>query len=107
MRKILIGAVLALTATVSNAETIATMPNEAGGKIVLTDDICKYNGQVFDKLNRAYNYGASGATGEGCWGIEDETVMVYWIDTNRKSRYPLMNFTINPNYSKKKNNRSM
>ena len=107
MKKILIGAVLALTATVCNAETIATMPNEAGGKIVLTDEICKYNGQVFDKLNRAYNYGASGSTGEGCWGVEDETVMVYWVDTNRKSRYPLVNFTINPNYSKKKNNRSM
>jgi hypothetical protein len=107
MKKILIGAVLALTATVCNSETIATMPNEAGGKIVLTDEICKYNGQVFDKLNRAYNYGASGSTGEGCWGVEDETVMVYWVDTNRKSRYPLVNFTINPNYSKKKNNRSM
>jgi hypothetical protein len=108
MKKILIGVVLALTATVSNAETVATQPNQAGGKIVLTDQICKYDGQVFDKLNRAYNYGSAGYTSEGCWGIEDETVIVYWIDTNQKMRYPVSAFTMNSNYSKnKRNNRSM
>jgi hypothetical protein len=105
MKKMLVSLGLLLSvATNAEAETLATMPNEAGGKIVLTDEICKHDGRVFDKLNRAYNYGVSGATGEGCWGVEDETVMVYWIDTNRKSRYPLVNFNINPNYSKKKGN---
>lgn len=105
MKKLLfaLGATLALSA---NAETLATMPNEAGGKIVLTDEPCKHNGKVFEKINRAYNYGASGTTGEGCWAVEDETVIVYWIDTDRKSRYPLVNFTLNQNYSKKKS-RSM
>jgi hypothetical protein len=84
------------------AETIATQPNQAGGKIVLTDQQCKYDGQVFDKLNRAYNYGSAGYTSEGCWGVEDETVIVYWIDTNQKMRYPITAFTMNSNYSKKK-----
>ena len=108
MKKLLIGAVLALTATLANAETVATQPNQAGGKIVLTDQICKYDNQVFDKLNRAYNYGSAGYTSEGCWAIEDETVIVYWIDTNQKMRYPVSAFTMNSNYSKsKRNNRSM
>jgi hypothetical protein len=85
------------------AETVATQPNQAGGKIVLTDQECKYNGQVFDKLNRAYNYGSAGYTSEGCWGVEDETVIIYWIDTNSKMRYPILNFTISPKNNKNKN----
>jgi hypothetical protein len=86
------------------AETVATQPNQAGGKIVLTDEQCKHDGRVFDKLNRAYNYGSAGYTSEGCWGVEDETVIVYWIDTNQKMRYPITAFTMNSNYSKKKGN---
>ena len=37
------------------AETVATQPNQAGGKIVLTDDPCKHNGRTFENLTRAYN----------------------------------------------------
>ena len=106
MRKLIIGALLALTTTLANAETVATQPNQAGGKIVLTDDACVHKGKTYDKLNRAYNYGSAGHTGEGCWGVEDETVIVYWIDTDKKMRYPATAFTMNPNYSKSKNNRS-
>jgi hypothetical protein len=95
--------------TVARAETVATQPNQAGGKIVLTDDPCIHKGKNYDKLNRAYNYGTAGYTSEGCWGIEDETVIVYWIDTDQKMRYPITAFTINPNHSRNKtrNNRSM
>ena len=89
--------------TNANAETFATQPNNAGGKIVLTDETCKYGGQVYDKLSRAYNYGTAGYTSEGCWGLEDETIIVYWIDTNSKMRYPAANFTMNPNWKSKKN----
>lgn len=95
---------LLLCAGVAQADTFATLPNESGGKIVLTDEICKdSNGKVYDKLNRAYNYGASGNTGEGCWAIEDETILVYWLDTNRKMRYPAGNFTLAPKYKKSNN----
>jgi hypothetical protein len=86
------------------AETVATQPNQAGGKIVLTDEICKHNGKTYDNLNRAYNYGSAGYTSEGCWVVEDETVIVYWIDTDKKMRYPVSAFTMNANYSKKKGN---
>jgi hypothetical protein len=92
-------------ATAVKAETVATQPNQAGGKIVLTDDACKHEGRVFDKLNRAYNYGSAGYTSEGCWGVEDETVIVYWIDTNQKMRYPVTAFTMNPNYKSKSSNK--
>jgi hypothetical protein len=94
--------------TVARAETVATQPNQAGGKIVLTDGACIHKGKNYDALNRAYNYGSVGYTSEGCWGIEGETVIVYWIDTDQKMRYPITAFTMNPNYkSKSRNNRSM
>jgi len=103
MKKTLALLLLWLTSHVS-AETIATLNNKAGGKIVLTDDPCIHKGKNYDKLNRAYNYGSAGYTSEGCWGVEDETVIVYWIDTDQKMRYPVTAFTMNSNYSKKSNN---
>ena len=86
------------------AATVATQPNQAGGKIVLTDEACFYKGKNYDNLNRAYNYGSAGYTSEGCWGMEDETVIVYWIDTDQKMRYPATAFTMSPKYSNKKGN---
>lgn len=103
MKKLALLVLLSVSIAV-RAEVIATQPNQAGGKIVLTDEVCKYNGEVFDKINRAYNYGSAGYTSEGCWSIEDETVIVYWIDTRQKMRYPITAFTMNSNYSKRKKN---
>jgi hypothetical protein len=82
--------------TLAFAGAIATMPNRAGGKIVLTDEPCKHNGKVYEKLNRAYNYGTQGYTTEGCFGVEDETVVIVWLDNSSepKMRYPAENFTI-------------
>jgi hypothetical protein len=93
----------AYTAAVKS-ETIATQPNQAGGKIVLTDQICKHNGKTYDNLKRAYNYGSAGYTSEGCWVVEDDTVIVYWIDTDQKMRYPISAFTMNSNYKKGNSN---
>jgi hypothetical protein len=79
---------------------------EAGGKIVLTDRPCIYKGVTHDKLNFVYNYGTSGGSSEGCWGIEGEVVAVIWFDSEGTMRYPLTNFVINPNYKGKNRNRS-
>lgn len=99
MKRILFG--LLLLSSIARADTFATLPNESGGKIVLTDEACKdNNGRVYEKLRRAYNYGASGTTGEGCWTLEDETILVYWLDSDRKMRYPAGNFTLAPKYKK-------
>ena len=80
----------------ASAASIATMPNEGGGKIVLTDDICKVDGKVYNKLNRAYNYTTSGHSSEGCFYVEDETVVVIWNTSVgvRTMRYPAENFTL-------------
>jgi hypothetical protein len=82
----------------ASAETFATQPNNAGGKIVLTDEICKYEGKVYESLHRAYHYSSSGYNGEGCWFMEDETVVVSWIESRQKMRYPIENFTLSPKY---------
>ena len=101
MKKTLVSLLLLLSAAAVNAEMIATLPNEAGGKIVITDQPCKHEGRTWDKLNRAYNYGSSGNSSEGCWAIEDEVVTIVWIDSLKTMRYPLANWTLNKNYSKK------
>jgi hypothetical protein len=101
MKKILIGAVLALTTTLASAETIATLINKAGGKIVLTDRPCVYKGTTHAKLNFVYNYGTTGYSSEGCWGVQGDVVAVIWFDSEGTMRYPLSNFTINPDYKSK------
>jgi len=85
-----------LIPVIAHAAAIATMPNKAGGKIVLTDEACVHKGKKYDGLNRAYNYSTEGYTTEGCFMVEDETVVVIWNDgsANSKMRYPAENFTI-------------
>lgn len=107
MKKIAALLLLCLSAHV-NAESIATLPNQADGKIVLTNEVCKDpdNGTVYEIVKRSYNYSASGGTSEGCWIIEDETIVIIWfLSTGRtKSRYPVANFTLSkPLKNKNKN----
>lgn len=81
----------------ARAEAIASMPNKGGGKIVLTNEVCEINGKTYKTLNRAYNYTESGYGSDGCFTVEDETVLVIWKkeDGNpQKMRYPAENFTI-------------
>jgi len=94
MRKLL--AVMMFVPTLAFAEAIATMPNEGGGKIVLTDETCKHNGKTYPELSRAYNYTTAGYSSEGCFFIEDETVVVVWALASgaKRMRYPAENFTV-------------
>ena len=92
MKKLLI-ALLFLPITAS-AEVIASMPNQAGGKIVLTTEQCKHKGKVYESLRKSYFYTTEGLTGDGCWYLDDETVVVVWIDSNTTRRYPAENFNI-------------
>jgi len=81
---------LLFTPAVAFGGVIASMPNQAGGKIVLTDEACVYRGKHYSNLYKAYFYANSGATGDGCWVIEDgsETVTVIWHDSGDTNRYP-------------------
>ena len=111
MKKTLALLLLCLSANAS-AEMIAWLGNQAGGRIVITDEVCvdPVTKERYDALKRAYNYGASGNTSEGCYLLEDESIVIVWVNSNgrSKSRYPLENFTFNTNYKgKSRNNRSM
>jgi hypothetical protein len=95
MRKLL--AVMMFVPILAQADVIATSPNEGGGKIVLTDDQCKHDGKVYKGLNRIYSYTSKGLNAEGCYGIEDDTVVVIWYtDGVEKRRYPASSFTLTP-----------
>ena len=103
MKKIVVLLLLSLSAHAS-AEMLAWLGNQAGGRIVLTDEVCvdPVTKERYDALKRAYNYGSAGGTSEGCYLLEDESVVVIWVNTSgrSKSRYPLENFTFNKNYRK-------
>ena len=107
MKKTLALLLLCLSAHAS-AEMIAWLGNQAGGRIVITDEVCvdPDTKKRYEQLKRAYNYGASGGTSEGCYLLEDDSIVIVWVNSNgrSKSRYPLENFTFNNNY--RKNNRS-
>lgn len=92
--------------TAVKAETFATLPNQGGGKIVLTDERCVVNGRHYDKLNRAYFYTSSGTSGEGCWTTEGETIVVVWENDDKVRRYPMENFTLGPKYKNNNNSRN-
>ena len=78
------------------AESIATMPNKGGGKIVLTNDTCNMEGKSYPNLNRAYNYTSEGYSSEGCYTLEDETVIIVWNLNGKaqKMRYAVDDFTL-------------
>lgn len=82
--------------SMARAEAIASMPNKGGGKIVLTNDVCKYGEKTYSKLSRAYNYTETGYGSEGCFYVEDETVVIIWNVGNeaKQMRYPAENFTL-------------
>ncbi len=95
MKKLL--AVLLFVPTIALGAVVATLPNQAGGKIVLTDEECRHDGQVYSALRKAYNYGSSGNTSDGCWYLDDETVVVIWKQSNGQAstrRYPVENFDV-------------
>ena len=92
MKKLL--AILLFVPTIALGAVVASMPNQAGGKIVLTDEACIHNGKNYSPLLKSYFYTPSGLTGDGCWRLDDETVVIVWIDSNTTRRYPAVNFDI-------------
>jgi len=94
MKKLLI--CLLFTPILSHAEAIAQMNNQGGGKIVLTNEVCKYAGKTYSSLNRAYNYTSEGYGSEGCYDVEDDTVVIVWNvnGSPQKMRYAANNFVI-------------
>ena len=92
MKHILAALLLAFSINVQ-AEAIAQAQNEGGGAIVLTNEVCKAGGKTFSDLRRVYAYTGSGLTQEGCYMLEDETVVVVW-ESGNKRRYHASGFTL-------------
>lgn len=83
-------AVLLALSLNASAEVIASMPNQGGGKIVLTDGKCPN----YPNLYTAYTYLDNGKTYMGCWTTSDDRVMVDWGGDVRS--YPANAFTVKP-----------
>lgn len=94
MKKLL--ATLLLCPMLAYGGVIASMPNQAGGKIVLTDEDCIHKGRQYANLYKSYFYTPSGLTGYGCWAIEDgsDAVTIVWHDSGNTKRYPITSFDI-------------
>jgi hypothetical protein len=76
------------------AKDIAWMPNQANGKIVLTDEVCKdRQGKIYKSLNRMFLYSETGLTLDGCFYVRGEVVDAIW-DDGVKMRYPTNNFIL-------------
>lgn len=76
------------------AKDIAWMPNQAGGRVVLTDEICKDGkGKTYQGLNRMFLYSETGLTLDGCFYIRGDVVDAVW-DDGVKMRYPTSNFRL-------------
>ena len=77
-----------------NAEAIATTENKGGGKIVLTDEVCKNKGKTYKHLYRVYNYTSEGYAEEGCYIVEHDMAVVVWTGSDSSPmRYPLDRFS--------------
>jgi hypothetical protein len=94
MKNLLIA--LLIVSSPLQAASIASMNNQGGGKIVLTDERCRLAKGKFPDLYHAYFYTAEGITGDGCYTVQDDTVVVVWdIDGSGETRrYPIRNFTL-------------
>jgi len=91
--KYIIALLLTLGVHTAHAEAIAKSENEGGGYIVLTNEVCKVQGKTYSELRRVYSYTQSGLTQEGCFMLEDETVLVVW-ESGNKRRYAASGFTL-------------
>ena len=82
-------AAIALYFLCGNAEAEAwSMPNQAGGKIVITDRKCPH----FTYLSEAYTYAADGSVIKSCWAIIDGAVHVVYYNGSERI-YPITLFS--------------
>ena len=58
--------------------------NEGGGRIVLTDEVCRSPSGTYKALTRAYAYTSKGTTAQGCWAYAYGAIHVVWDDGERR-----------------------
>lgn len=89
--------IAALLLTVGSAHAqVWSMPNRAGGEIILTTKDCTVLGKTYTTLKTGYAYAASGNRLEMCWWIEDGLVHAYWLSgslENTRSTWKIEDFS--------------
>jgi hypothetical protein len=88
----MVASILMVMATASYAEPVAYMPNNTGGKIVITNEPCTKGKKTYEGLFRLYTYSPNGDTSEGCFAFEKDTIRVFWPDAQKEYRYELSGF---------------
>ena len=91
--KTIIAAALAVLTINAHADTFAETDNQSRGKIVILTDACP----TAPAESRAYYYTGDGATEEGCWRYDGETIVIQW-ERQGKRRYPIKYFTLRGQY---------
>jgi len=92
MKKLLL--LLIFVGNVTLASGIAWTDNNAGGKIIITNEVCKdLDGKAYKKLNRIYMFTSEGITMEGCYYLADELVNAIWVN-GRQMKYAISGFTL-------------
>jgi hypothetical protein len=86
MKKLLLSLLFASSA---QAAVIAESGNDAGGKIILFDNVCKTN----QNMRAMFGYDGDGGFMRGCWLSESGEIVVKWADGDVR-RYPIKLFQI-------------
>jgi hypothetical protein len=63
-----------------------SMPNKAGGSIVLTDRECSVPNS--GPLLEVYSFAKDGTRQDGCWGLWDDMVQITWLNGRRGTFSP-------------------
>jgi hypothetical protein len=92
MKKLLL--LLCFIGSAALASGVAWTDNNAGGRIIITNEVCKDpDGKAYKKLNRIYMFTAEGITMEGCYYLADQLINAIWIN-GREMKYPISGFTM-------------
>lgn len=86
----LLTAVIFLGAVNAHADSWE-LNNNAGGKIVLTDNVCYSNGKRYDNLRAMFSVSGTGKTFSGCYYVADGWVRVVYSDQTEYT-YPASAF---------------
>lgn len=71
---LLLGLLIALIPSIASADVGLYMRNKAGGEIVLTSDVCVFNGERVNKLYKVFARTPAGDVLNGCWYYDEPYV---------------------------------
>lgn len=77
------------------AESLAWMPNNAGGKIILTDDACEIKALQGTNTRKIVSFSKEGKLITGCWAFfkyDENQIIVYWRDATDTQNYWIKDF---------------